>query len=142
MRRFKTLGALLGLSLIASMGTLARGGVGSIDALLSIGYYINFENTSPIKLRADSGAPDPFHTFGGCMESVVSSNFNARLYASIRPTSPAGGNWEVDLSPFIIPPGQIQVRLCVVGTNVQIEKLPGGQANLKVAEIKIEVTGQ
>ena len=142
MRRFKTLVALLGLSLTCSMGTMARGAVGSIDALLSTGYYINFENTSPIKLRPDSQAPDPFHTFIGCMESVVSSNFNARLFASIRPTSPAGGNWEVDLSPFIIPVGQIQVRLCVVGRNVQIEKLPGGQANLKVAEIRIEVSGQ
>ena len=132
MRRFKTLVALLGLSLTYSMGTMARGAVGSIDALLSTGYYINFENTSPIKLRPDSGAADPFHSFRGCMESVVSSNFNARLTASVRPTSQAGGNWEVDLYPYMIPIGQSHVRLCVVGKNVRIEKLPGGQANIKV----------
>ena len=142
MRRFKTLVALLGLSLTASLGTTARGAVGSIDALLSTGYYINFENTSPIKLGPDTGATDPFHTFRGCMESVVSSNFAARLVPSIRPTSPAGGNWEVDLYPFLIPTGQINVRLCVIGKNVAIEKLPGGHANLKVAEIIIEVIGQ
>ena len=142
MRRFKTLVALLGLSLTYSMGTMARGAVGSIDALLSTGYYINFENTSPIKLAPDSGAADPFHTYTGCMESVVSSNFNARLLASVRATSLAQGEWEVDLYPSLIPTGQTQVRLCVVGRKVRIENLPAGQNNLKVAEVKIEVIAQ
>ena len=142
MRRFKTLVALLGLLLTVSMGTVARGAVGTFGALLSAGYYINFENNSPIKLAPDSGAADPFHTYRGCIESVVSSNFNARLLASIRATSLAQGNWEVDLYPFMIPTGKTQVRVCVVGKNVRIENLMAGQNNLKVAEVKIEVIAQ
>lgn len=142
MQRFKTLVALLGLTLTASMGTVAQGAVGSIGALLSTGYYINFENSSPIKLAPDAGAADPYHTYTGCMESVVSSNFNARLLASVRATSLAKGDWEVDLYPFMIPTGQTKVRLCVVGKNVRIENLAAGQNNVKVAEITIEVIAQ
>jgi hypothetical protein len=119
-----------------------QGEIGRIDALLTPGYYINFVNKSPIRLQADDSAVDPFHTFKGCADSLVESNFDGRLVASARATSPAGGKWTVEMYPYLIPVGETQVRLCIVGQDVQIQNLRGGSTGVKVAEIRIEIFSQ
>jgi len=132
----------LGLSLSVLMGTTARGDVAQIDALLTTGYYIDFENTSPINLTPDARSSDPYRTFRGCMETYVRSNFNARLVASARPMSPAGGDWTVSITPPVVPAGQVRVGICILGKNVNVENLVGGTPNQKVAEIRIEVIAE
>ena len=119
-----------------------QGTIGQIDTLLTPGYYINFVDKSPIKLQTDDTSPDPFHTFKGCRVSTVESNFKCRLNVTARATSNAGGDWKAEIYPYLIPIGDTNVRLCIKGTNVQIQKLKGGDTGVKVAEIRIEVFAQ
>ena len=120
----------------------SQGEIGRIDALLTPGYYINFVNKSPIRLLPDESAVDPYHTFKGCANSLVESNFDGRLVASAQATSPAGGKWAVEIYPYLIPVGETEVRICVEGTKVQIKNLKGGETGVKVAEIRIEIFAQ
>ncbi len=138
-----TSGLIVGALLVnPTLQAAAQGEIGYIDALLTPGFYINFVNKAPIHLLPDESVADPFHTFRGCSTSMVESNFEGRLAASARATSPAGGKWTVEIYPYLIPIGDTQVRLCIQGQDVQIQNLKGGGTGVKVAEIRIEIFAQ
>jgi len=111
----------------------------TFDAILEIGYYIRIKNDGPIRVRQVPHADNPYQTYSGCLISDVECNFNAQLTVSAQATSVAGGDWEATVSPDICPSGTTQVEICVMGKNVKVHHLTGGQVGVKVAEVTIQV---
>ena len=113
--------------------------VSTIDVLMSVGYYIHILDQKPMTVDQDSGSNDPYHTYTGCKNINVETNFACQLLVDAAPASAAEGSWVPTLSPDLLPIGTTTVQLCIVGYNVKIEKLIGGTSNIKVAEVTISV---
>ncbi len=104
-----------------------------------IGQYIRIRNTGPIKVERNVGAADPFTSFRGCRDVEIDCNFRAQLRVSAKAISEAEGQWSATISPSFLERGTTQVEICVAGTNVQTGVLMGGQTNVPVAEVTIQV---
>jgi len=118
---------------------VVHGETGVFTATMDIGAYIIINDDGPIKVTNDYDSKDPFRTFTGCLETDVESNFNARLTPYAKAISAAEGDWEATITPFLIPAGNTPIKICVTGKNVQVQRLQGGQTDVPVAEITIEV---
>ena len=132
---------LFSLILLAPTVSLAASGatMGDMVAVLDIGQYIRIRNTGPIKVERNVGAADPFTSFRGCRDVEIDCNFRAQLRVSAKAISEAEGQWSATVSPSFLERGTTQVEICVAGTNVQTGVLMGGQTNVPVAEVTIQV---
>ncbi len=132
---------LMGLILLVSEVSFgARAAtMGDMVAVLDIGQYIRIRNTGPIELAADERSADPFTNFKGCREVVVDCNFRAQLAVSAKAVSAALGTWKATITPGFLEPGSSKVMVCVAGANVLTHLLMGGQEDVPVAEITIQV---
>lgn len=137
-KTIKTIALVLSMSLV-TLSNAQITEVGRLYATLDIGQYIEIGDAGPIKVYQDESASDPYHSFKGCRDTVVECNFTAAIRASARATSPAQGQWSVNISPEIIPIGTTTVTICITGMEVQTQYLQGGQSDVPVAEIVIEV---
>ena len=132
---------LFSLILLAPATSFAASGttLGDMVAVLDIGQYIRIRNTGPIKVERNVGAADPFTSFRGCRDVEIDCNFRAQLRVSAKAISEAEGQWSATISPSFLERGTTQVEICVAGTNVQTGVLMGGQTNVPVAEVTIQV---
>ncbi len=132
---------LFSLILLAPTVSLAASGatMGDMVAVLDIGQYIRIRNTGPIKVERNVGAADPFTSFRGCRDVEIDCNFRAQLRVSAKAISEAEGQWSATVSPSFLERGTTRVEICVAGTNVQTHFLMGGQTNVPVAEVTIQV---
>lgn len=132
---------LYGLILLAPVVSFAASGatMGDMVAVLDIGQYIRIRNTGPIKVVPNESSSDPFTTFQGCREVEVDTNFRAQLRVSAKAVSEAQGHWTASITPSLLDMGTTRVEICVAGTNVQTHYLMGGQTNVPVAEVTIQV---
>jgi hypothetical protein len=129
--------------------------VAVIDVLVEVGYYVHVVNQDPITLIQKQDATDPFHTYEGCTTTAIQNNFIIDLKATIANTAtdlggtyviesidsvPAavnnGGVWSIDGMAM----GSQDVKICVLGTDVDITQVPGGTTTTNpVAQITISV---
>ncbi len=132
---------LLGLILLAPAVSFAASGgtVGDMVAVLDIGQYIRIRNTGPIKVEGDQSSGDPFSNFKGCRDVTIDCNFKAQLRVSAKPISKAKGAWRATITPGFLERGSTDVRICVAGTSVMTHFLMGGQSDVPVAEVTIQV---
>lgn len=132
---------LLSLIMLAPTASFAASGatMGDMVAVLDIGQYIRIQNTGPIHVDADESSPDPFTNFKGCREVSVDCNFRAHLRISAKPISAAQGEWTASITPEFLDRGSHKVQVCVAGANVMTHMLMGGQTDVPVAEVTIQV---
>lgn len=132
---------LMGLILLVPEVSFAASGatMGDMVAVLDIGQYIQIRNTGPIKLTPDQTSSDPFTNFQGCREVIVDCNFRAQLSVSAKAVSAAEGTWKATITPNLLEQGSSNVLVCVAGTNVLTHHLMGGQQDVPVAEVTIQV---
>ncbi len=132
---------LFSLVLLAPTVSLAASGatMGDMVAVLDIGQYIRIRNTGPIKVERNAASADPFTNFRGCRDVEIDCNFRAQLRISAKAISKAEGHWTATVSPSFVEMGTTQVEICVAGTSVLTNALMGGQTNVPVAEVTIQV---
>ncbi|MCF7976248.1 MAG: hypothetical protein K9N55_20690 [Phycisphaerae bacterium] len=132
---------LLSLILLAPTVSLAASGatLGNMVAVLDIGQYIQLRNTGPIKVLPDETSGDPFKNFKGCRDIEVDCNFKAQLRVSAKAISEAQGKWSATITPGILEQGTTKVQICVAGANLLTQLLMGGQSDVPVAEVTIQV---
>jgi len=132
---------LLSFVLLAPVASFAASGatMGDMYAVLDIGQYIRIRDTGPIKLLPDPSSSDPFANFTGCRDITVDCNFRAQLHVSARAVSEAQGEWKATITPGFLEQGTTNVRVCVAGTNVMTHVLMGGQMDVPVAEVTVQV---
>ena len=132
---------LLSLILLAPTVSLAASGatLGNMVAVLDIGQYIQLRNTGPIKVLPDESSGDPFTNFKGCRDIDVDCNFKAQLRVSAQAISEAQGTWSATITPGILERGTTKVQICVAGANLLTQLLMGGQTDVPVAEVTIQV---
>ena len=117
----------------------------TIEVCLDVGFFIHIKDQDCIKVTQDTSASDPYKTYTGCVTSDTESNFDATLSASITDISSAGGKWSVKLNGSSTTPitkGNDSVEICVTGEKVDIGKLTGGDSDVPVAEVTIQVVPQ
>ena len=114
----------------------------TIDVILDVGFFIHIKDQDPIKVHQDTTASNPYQTYKGCKTTDVISNFDAKLFGSVKATSAAGGSWSAKFDgsdETHVHPGTTSVEICVSGSKVKIDKLQGGSKDVKVAELSIMV---
>ncbi|MCP4451110.1 MAG: hypothetical protein GY809_06590 [Planctomycetes bacterium] len=72
----------------------------------------------------------------------IDCNFKAQLRVIAKAVSKAEGTWTATITPSYLATGTTAVRICVAGTSVQTHFLMGGQNNVPVAEVTIQVMAQ
>jgi len=119
--------------------------VAVVNVLLNVGYYIHIKNQKPFYVDQDTSSSNPYHTYVGCFNSDVDTNFDATISASIAGSgSPAGGNWSVTSitvnggAPVVTAAGPNALQICVKGSDVKIENLIGGSKDNVVAALTIK----
>jgi hypothetical protein len=118
--------------------------VAVVDVILNVGYYIHILDQDPFYVDQDTSASDPYHTYVGCFDSDVDTNFDATISASIAGSgSPAAGDWSVTSitvnggAPIVTAAGPNALVICVQGKKVKIENLVGGSKKNVVAQLTI-----
>lgn len=85
--------------------------------------------------------PDPYHTYAGGLRLGMATNIPTVLEAAAQARSVAQGRWVTRLKPGTVSGlDTTKLDLHVCGTNVRIDRLPGGTKNVEVAEITIRHT--
>jgi hypothetical protein len=109
--------------------------VAAIPVVLDVGFWMEIVNQYvKIKLHQVS-----LHTYEGCVDLQVRTNFNLTLSSSITPTGAIGGSYSSSiLGPDIDVPGGT-ATLCAKLTNANLVGKPGGSKNVHVATITVKV---
>jgi len=123
---------------VASAALPKPGETLTLDAIMDLGYYIQLQPSDPIKVSQDPRAQDPYPTYAGCSTMKVFSNFKAKLFVRAKATSTVGGTWEATIQPPFAKLGESKIKICVVGSNVQIQAHPAAK-DVKVAEVTVVV---
>lgn len=111
----------------------------NVNVTTDVGYFISIDNTNPIKVTSNQASSDPLHTYQGSGTYTFESNFVAQLTTNIQPTSPAGGIWSASATPSIVGIGTTVVTIKVNVQHLDVLKLVGGTAEVKIAELTISV---
>lgn len=109
--------------------------VASINVVMDVGFWMEIINQYDIiKLQQVN-----IHTYEGCIDLKVRSNFDLLLSAAIAPTGAVGGTYSCFLDdPYIAAPGGI-ATLCAKLQNANLGGQPGGSKNVHVATVTIRV---
>ena len=109
--------------------------VTTIDVVMDVGFWIEIVNQSDVlKLQQVS-----IHTYEGCLDLEVKSNFNLTLSCTITPTGTVPGTYScLFLNPDIDPPSGT-ATLCARLQNANIGTVPGGSVDVHVASITVRV---
>jgi hypothetical protein len=116
----------------------------TITVKMDIGYWIRVKNQPGISIKL-SQASGSYHSYDGCVEFDVESNFNATLTASIAEV-PAfdAGDFKVDfgtadVTSLDILPGKTKVKVCAHLTNANLSIAQAGAKDVQVAIVTIKV---
>ncbi len=109
--------------------------VTTIPVVMDVGFWMEIVNqNTKIKLQQIN-----IHTYEGCTDLQVRTNFNLTLSASIAPTGAIPGQYSVSIdNPDIDVPGGI-ATVCARLTNANLAGKPGGSKNVQVATVTIKV---
>jgi hypothetical protein len=114
--------------------------------LADVGYSFRILNLSTIKVKQDTDADDPYHTYTGCATNGILTNFPTDVKVTIAGSgSVAGGDWSVtmkipgraDAQQITVPLGRTTFRICVQGKNINLGALTGGARSVHVADVTI-----
>jgi hypothetical protein len=109
--------------------------VTSIPVVLDVGFWMEIVNqNTKIKLQQIN-----VHTYEGCVDLQVRTNFNLTMSCSITPTGTIQGQYSafIDGADITVPGGTATV--CARLTNADLSGKPGGTKNVQVATVIIKV---
>jgi hypothetical protein len=109
--------------------------VTTIPVVMDVGFWMEIVNqNTKIKLQQIN-----IHTYEGCTDLEVRTNFNLTLSCSITPTGAIQGQYAAFIDgPNINVPGGI-ATVCARLTNANLSGKPGGTKNVQVATVTIKV---
>jgi len=110
----------------------------SIPVVMDVGYYVRIKNQDSLRIKLIQDEQD-IHTFKGCLDMCVESNFNLTLSASISKTGAIDGSYSVSLDPTDCNAGSTTVRVCATLRNANLVGQPAGTRDVQVATVKIKV---
>lgn len=109
--------------------------VTTIPVLMDVGFWMEIVNqNTKIKLQQID-----IHTYEGCTDLQVRTNFNLTLSCSIKPTGTIAGQYSASINnPDINAPGGT-ATVCAKLKNADLSGKPGGTKNVQVATVTIKV---
>jgi len=109
--------------------------VSAIPVVMDVGFWMEIVNQNvKIKLQQTS-----IHTYEGCVDLKVRTNFNLTLSASISATGAISGSYSCSIQqPDVDVPGGDRT-VCAKLTNANLGGQPGGTRNVHVATVTIKV---
>jgi hypothetical protein len=110
----------------------------SIPVVMDVGYYVRIKNQDTLRIKLVQDEQD-IHTFKGCTDMTVESNFNLTLSASISKTGAIDGSYSVTLNPTDANAGSTTVQVCATLKNANLTGQPAGTKDVQVATVKIKV---
>jgi len=110
----------------------------SIPVVMDIGYYIRIKDQDKLRIKLVQDELN-IHTFKGCVDMVVESNFNFVLSASITKTGAVAGDYSVTIDPTTGQSGSTTVKVCAELKNAELTGQLAGTKDVQVATVKIKV---
>ena len=109
--------------------------VTSIPVVMDVGYWMEIVNQNvKIKLQQIN-----IHTYEGCVDLKVRTNFNLTMSASISATGAISGSYSCSIQePDVDVPGGDRT-VCAKLTNANLSGQPGGSRNVHVATVTVRV---
>ncbi len=109
--------------------------VTSIPVVMDVGYWMEIVNQN-VKIKL---VQINIHTYEGCVDLKVRTNFNLTMSASITPTGAISGNYSCSIEePDVDAPGGDRT-VCAKLRNANLSGQPGGSRNVHVATVTIRV---
>jgi hypothetical protein len=110
----------------------------SIPVVMDIGYWVKIKDQDKLKIKLAQDAGD-IHTFSGCTDMVVETNFNVGFSCSITATGAVPGDWSCSVTNAnVMPPGGT-VTVCAKVVKADLSKAVGGSKDVAVATVKVKV---
>ena len=110
----------------------------TINVIMDVGYWIHVINQCDnLELQQKD-----IHTYEGCIDLYIESNFQATLSTKITPTGAIQGWYKSWINPKNISPGLSTVALCARLENANLSSVLGGTEDVHVATITIRVVPQ
>jgi hypothetical protein len=113
----------------------------SIPVVMDIGYYVQIKNQNSLRIKLIQDEQD-IHTFKGCTNMSVESNFALTLSASITKTGAIDGSYSCTINPTDCNAGATTVQVCATLKNANLTGQPAGTTDVQVATVKIKVKPQ
>ncbi len=110
----------------------------SIPVVMDVGYFVRIKNQDSLRIKLVQDELD-IHTFKGCVDMTVESNFNLSLSASISKTGAIDGSYSVSVDPTDVNSGSTTVKVCATLKNANLTGQPAGTKDVQVATVKIKV---
>ena len=110
----------------------------SIPVVMDIGFYIRVKDQDKLLIKLVQDDLN-IHTFKGCVDMIIESNFDLVLSASISPTGAIAGDYSVSLDPSTASAGSTTVKVCATLMNANLAGQPAGTKDVQVATVKIKV---
>lgn len=110
----------------------------SIPVVMDVGYFVKIKNQDSLRIKLVQDEQE-IHTFKGCVDMNVESNFNLTLSASISKTGAIDGSYTVSLDPTECNAGTTIVKVCATLKNANLTGQPAGTKDVQVATVKIKV---
>jgi len=113
----------------------------SIPVLMDIGYYINIKNQNDLHIHLVQDTVN-VHTFHGCTNMTVESNFAAVLTCSITGNGKVTGTYSCSIAnggAVALGSNTIEVCADLVNAGLATGQLQAGSTNVQVATVKISV---
>jgi hypothetical protein len=109
--------------------------VTTIPVVMDVGFWMEIVNqNTKIKLQQIN-----IHTYEGCADIQVRTNFNLTLSCSITPTGAIQGQYSASIDGADIDAPGGTATVCARLTNANLAGKPGGTKNVQVATVTIKV---
>jgi hypothetical protein len=110
----------------------------SIPVVMDVGYWVKIKDQDKLKIKLAQDAGD-IHTFSGCVDMVVETNFNVGFSCSITATGAVPGEWSCSVNNANVTPPGGTVTVCAKVIKADLSKATGGSKDVAVATVKVKV---
>jgi hypothetical protein len=107
-----------------------------IPVTMDIGYWAEIMDQEDLAIKLEQ---IEIHSYEGCTEVTIETNFEAELDCVVTPNGLILGDYTSTVDPSIIYPGTSVVNLCVQLENAQLGGLPGGTEDQLVATAQMTI---
>ena len=110
----------------------------SVPVVMDVGFYVRIKDQDKLRIKLVQNEQD-IHSFRGCVDMIVESNFDLVLSATITKTGAIPGDYSVSLDHTTAGSGSTTVKVCAELKNASLAGQPAGTKDVQVATVKIKV---
>jgi hypothetical protein len=110
--------------------------VATIPVVMDVGYYVLVKDQDNLRIKLQQKS---IHVYEGCVDVVVTANFDMTLSCSITATGAVPGTYTCTVTPANVDSPGGTSTICATLTDANLLGVPGGEKDVHVATVKLKV---